>query len=147
MKFRDEEFDLSYSIEQKELMVKCEHSFLQVDGPLTDDVIRDNKMLERWLLDAVIENIVHVTISSINQLIGLGTIAMTQSTLPFTLLKIGKWIWPLHIMARAIHSAASWGSVSAIGFGIGEVDCIMTRTGTFLQKKINLSSTGREKLN
>lgn len=68
MKFRDEEFDLSYSIEQKELVVKCEHSFLQVDGPLTGDVIRDNEILERRLLDAVIEEVVHVTISSNNQL-------------------------------------------------------------------------------
>ena len=47
MKFWDKEFDLSGSIEQKELMVKCEHPFLQVDGPLTSDVIGDNEILER----------------------------------------------------------------------------------------------------
>ena len=68
MKFWDEELDLSYSIKQKKLVVKSEHSFLQVDGPLTDDVIRNNEMLEPRLLDAVIEEIVHVTISSNNQL-------------------------------------------------------------------------------
>ena len=66
MKFWDKEFDLSYSIEQKEFVVKCEYSFLQVDGPLTDDVIRDNKIFERRLLDAVIEEVVHITISSNN---------------------------------------------------------------------------------
>ena len=68
MKFWDEELDLSYSIEQKKLVVKCEHSFLQVDGPLTGDVIRNNEMLEPRLLDAVIEDVVHVTVSSNNQL-------------------------------------------------------------------------------
>ena len=68
MKFWDEEFDLSGSIEQKELMVKCVHPFLQVDGPLTSDVVGDNEILERRLLDAVIEEIVHVTISANNQL-------------------------------------------------------------------------------
>jgi len=58
---------------------------------------------------------------------------MNWSALPFTLLKIAKWIRPFHVMARAIHCAASWGSVSMIRFGIGEVDRIVTRTGTFLQ--------------
>jgi hypothetical protein len=66
MKFRDEEFYLSYSIEQKELVVKCEHPFLQVDGPLTGNVVRDNEILEWRLLDAVIEKIIHVAISSNN---------------------------------------------------------------------------------
>jgi hypothetical protein len=46
MKFWDKEFDLSYTIEQKELVIKCEHSFLQVDRPLTGDVVRDDEILE-----------------------------------------------------------------------------------------------------
>jgi hypothetical protein len=66
MKFWDKEFDLSYTIEQKELVIKCEHSFLQVDRPLTGDVVRDDEILESWLLDAMIEEVVHVTISSNN---------------------------------------------------------------------------------
>ena len=68
MNFWDEEFHLSYSIEQKKIMVKCKHSFLQVDGPLTGNVIGNNKILQQQLLDAVIEKIVHVTISSNKQL-------------------------------------------------------------------------------
>ena len=68
MKFWDKEFDLSYSIEQKEMVVKCEHSFLQIDGPLADDVIRDNEILDSRLLDAVKEKVIHITVSSNNQL-------------------------------------------------------------------------------
>ena len=68
MKFWDEKLDLSYAIEQKELVVKTEHSFLQVDGPLTGDVVGDNEIQERRMQDAVIEEVVHVTISSNNQL-------------------------------------------------------------------------------
>ena len=58
---------------------------------------------------------------------------MTWNTLPFTLLKIAKWIRPLHVMARAIHCATSWGSIPTIRFWISKVDRFMTRTGTFLQ--------------
>ena len=58
----------------------------------------------------------------------------TWSTLLFSLLKIIKWIWLLHVMARAIHRATSWGSVSIIRFRISEIDHIMMRTGTFLKK-------------
>jgi hypothetical protein len=68
MKFWDKKFDLSITIKQKELVVKCEHSFFQVDGPLADDVIRDNERLEPRLVDAVIEDVVHVTVTSNNQL-------------------------------------------------------------------------------
>ena len=57
MKFWDKEFDLSYSIEQKEMVVKCKHSFLQIDGPLADDVIRDNEILDLRLLDKQTRNI------------------------------------------------------------------------------------------
>ena len=56
---------------------------VQVDGPLADDVIRD---IVWRLLNAVMENVVHVMISS--NKFRLDTIAKTQSTLPFTLLKI-----------------------------------------------------------
>ena len=65
-------------------------------------------------------------------------------TLPFTFLKIAKWIRPLHVMARAIHGASSWGSVSAIRFRIWEVDRIMTRTGTFLQRIQSIFSRKRK---
>ena len=68
MKFWDEEFDLCCSIEQKELVVKSEHFFLQIDGPLTGNVIRDNEILEQRLLNAVIKEVVHATISLDNQL-------------------------------------------------------------------------------
>ena len=70
---------------------------------------------------------------------------MNWSTLPFALLKIAKWIRPLHVMARAIHGAASWGSVTIIRFRIGEVDRIMTRTGTFLQRIQSISGFSRKR--
>ena len=133
MKFWDEEFDLCCSIEQKELVVKSEHFFLQIDGPLTGNVIRDNEILEQRLLNAVIKEVVHATISLDNQLDCIQL--QWLKYLLFTLLKITKWIWLLHVMTRAIHCTTSWDSLSTIWFIIGKVKHIMTRTGTFLQKK------------
>ena len=47
-------------------------------------------------------------------------------------------------MARAIHGATSWGSVSTIRFRISEVDRIMTRTGAFLQRIQSIFSRKRQ---
>ena len=144
MKFWDKEFDLSYSIEQKELVVKCEHSFLQVDGPLTDDVIWDNEMLEQWLLDTVIEKIIHVTIPSNNQLNWI------QLRWLETLYRSPFWRSP-----NEFGRFMSWREQSTVPppeaayprLGLeSERFTASWREQVLLCKKFSLSSTGREKL-